>query len=111
MGYIHPQGHGSLRVINKGANTNFKARQLSLRLHGMDIPDGHDIHHVYENRWCVNPDHLELIAHGAHRRLHLGDCCPQGHPKTSENLYHYKGRPYGCLICRNERSKARKVVV
>lgn len=105
-GYINPQGHGTLRVSRKNESTNLKAHRIALSLVGIDVPLGSDAHHVCENRWCVNPDHLEVLPHGEHRRLHNGDYYPQGHPKTPENMYFYKGRPYECRICRKARALA-----
>lgn len=34
------------------------------------IPPRSHIHHVCENKWCVNPDHLECKSHSAHLRDH-----------------------------------------
>lgn len=108
-GYIHPDGHGALRVVRQGISKNYKAHQLALKLlRDVDVPTGHDVHHLCENRWCVNPDHLKVLSHGEHKRLHLGDCCPQGHPKTAENTYYYKGSPWHCRICQRERNTSRR---
>jgi len=35
-----------------------------------EIPADHDVHHLCGVRRCVNPDHLEPIERGEHRRLH-----------------------------------------
>jgi hypothetical protein len=34
------------------------------------IPFGFDAHHTCIHRHCVNPNHLELISHSEHNRLH-----------------------------------------
>jgi hypothetical protein len=45
-----------------------------------DIPDDHVVHHVCENKLCVNPAHLELLARGEHTKLHQRKKCPRcGH--------------------------------
>ena len=103
-GYVHPDGHGALRVIRGGESKNYKAHKLSLELADVEIPEGSDVHHVCENRACVNPGHLKVLSHGDHKRIHLGDTCPQGHPKTPENTYYYKGRPWHCRVCQRERN-------
>jgi hypothetical protein len=32
------------------------------------VPEGHDLHHVCENKGCVNPDHVEPLTRAAHYR-------------------------------------------
>ena len=34
------------------------------------IPEGLVIHHVCENKWCVNVDHLQLMSSNTHMRYH-----------------------------------------
>jgi hypothetical protein len=41
------------------------------------IPEGMDLHHKCGVRHCVNPDHLELLSHGEHSRLHGGPTAPR----------------------------------
>lgn len=80
-GSLSPQGHGQLRITRKDENVNYKGHRLALQLIGVNVPKGYDAHHVCENRWCVNPDHLQVLGHGEHRRLHFGDTCKNGHAK------------------------------
>lgn len=34
------------------------------------IPHGFDVHHTCSTPACVNPEHMELMPHGEHRRFH-----------------------------------------
>jgi len=36
-----------------------------------EIPAGHEVHHMCRNKWCCNPEHLEMLPVDEHRRLHL----------------------------------------
>lgn len=104
-GHKQERGYGVIRVNNRDEAGNFRAHVVALAIAGIHKPAGDYVaHHLCENPGCVNPDHLEWMTRGAHKRLHLGDTCPQGHDKSPENTYYYHGKPYGCRICRNERS-------
>lgn len=62
-----------------------------------------DIHHVCENKRCVNPMHLEAKTKLEHRAEHLPDQCAMGHP--------FSGVTSGqrvCRICRSEASQRYK---
>lgn len=37
------------------------------------VPRGYDLHHSCLNPKCVNPEHLELLTHGEHKRHHLNE--------------------------------------
>lgn len=76
------------------------------------LPADFDVHHRCGVRNCVNLDHLEALPHNEHTRLHKPPRthCPQGHPMTPDNVYHY-GAFRHCKICRREtqlRYEARK---
>lgn len=71
------------------------------RVHG-PIPEGMDLHHTCHARACINVEHLELLDHGEHSRLHNAAVthCPQGHEYTPENTHVKIVRGYPCRNCR-----------
>lgn len=76
------------------------------------VPTGYNLHHRCGNRLCVNPDHLELMLHGDHSRMHVttaaGKRCSRGHLYTPANTGIQKGRWRFCRICRADRQRARR---
>lgn len=95
---------------------NYKCRdayKIGYLLLGGVIGDKEELHHVCENRLCVNPEHLMPLSRVVHltefspnhisyknkRKTH----CPSGHPYTEDNLV--KGDIYGrhCLACAKKR--------
>jgi hypothetical protein len=73
------------------------AHRWSYALHsGAEVPVDLVIDHLCRNPGCVNPTHLEAVAHGENisrgipaksKTTH----CPQGHPYSPENTYRWKG--------------------
>lgn len=75
-----------------------------------EIDEGMELHHLCGNRRCVNPRHLQPLSKSAHAKIgplaqdeSEKDCCPQGHPYSSENTYVWRGSRF-CRECRR-RSK------
>lgn len=66
------------------------------------------------NRACVNVGHLVARTRAEHRSRHhkRNDVCRNGHPRSEENTYSYRGFNV-CRTCRNEwmRTKYRKNVL
>jgi hypothetical protein len=63
VGYPDPRGYVTLE---DGTLAHRYAWEYE---HGR-IPEGMVIHHVCENKWCVNVDHLQLISPSRHMALH-----------------------------------------
>lgn len=71
------------------------------------IPEKFDVHHMCENRSCVNPEHLVAVSRAAHMREHMSDSCRRGHPWTPENTYVRPSGARNCRTCREiRRAKA-----
>lgn len=82
------------------------AHRIAYEWTGRKIPYGLTIDHLCRNRWCVNPDHLEVVTRGENnlrgnspwainkRKTH----CLRGHQFSKENTYLYKGMRH-CREC------------
>jgi hypothetical protein len=104
-GYVNPKGYGKVDLRQYGEQL---AHRASLRLFGIELPDGVSVHHRCHNPACVRPEHLEVIEAGLHNRLHKtrnGTHCLRGHEFTEENTYVRKNGTRWCLACSYERRK------
>lgn len=93
------------------------AYRVSYELFIGEIPKGHELHHICENRLCVNPDHLKVLTRKDHLKCSPTQIaymnahkthCPQGHEYTEDNLVPYLFKLNGkrsCLICAKKRSR------
>jgi len=92
------------------------AHRVAYVLWNGEIGDKQIVHHICDNKKCVNPDHLALVTYSEHRRLHpemnhFGPDfsithCPRGHPYSGDNVRYYKYTRI-CRACDNARSKKR----
>lgn len=89
------------------------------------LPQSTVLHHLCENKACVNLEHLEPTTQSTHMKLHLrgGDWgqaqkthCPAGHEYTAENTAYVvrKDRPNRnperhCRQCMNDWKKANRL--
>ncbi|MBN1461370.1 MAG: HNH endonuclease, partial [Armatimonadetes bacterium] len=74
------------------------------------IPRGMLLHHICQNKLCVNPKHLKLeidqAAHGADHR-NLKTHCVNGHEYTPENSYYTPSGIRRCRECHRKRERER----
>jgi hypothetical protein len=97
-------GYGYFDVGRKSV----RAHRFAYELERGPIPDGLELDHLCEVKNCVNPAHLEAVAHAENvarikrlRKTH----CPHGHPYEGSNLYIRPDGHQACRRCRNEASK------
>lgn len=78
------------------------------------IPEGFEVHHICENKSCVNPAHLDSLPHKDHTRRHLTNPltqnflkthCKRGHELTGYNVYPTKSGGRTCRECNNMRNR------
>lgn len=60
-GPLHSEGYGQIRYGSRGAGHMY-AHRFSYKSFVDDIPTGHYVTQVCQNRRCVNPAHLEAIT-------------------------------------------------
>jgi hypothetical protein len=63
-------GYGNVNVKGK----TIAASRRSYELFCGEVPDGMDVCHTCDNRWCVNPDHL----YAGTRKDNMVDCVIRG---------------------------------
>lgn len=109
------------RIITYGYPIIFKPRTIdhkksSILVHRWiyqqykgQIPKGFDVHHVCNNKVCVNPNHLEALDRNTH--LKKGNSpstvnskkthCNRGHSLDNAYIEKPNGKRH-CIICRRE---------
>jgi len=108
-GYVHINQYGYFS-FNGTPTTAHRFSYLSCV---GDIASGNDVHHLCENRLCVNPSHLTQMTRSSHISVspagksywaNAYDRCKHGHDYTDENTYMVNGYRQ-CRICKQERFK------
>jgi len=106
LGKVDKAGYGRMRFHCD----ELYAHRVSYEVFKKAIPKHLELDHLCRVRCCVNPDHLEAVAHQeniARGRSHWRDKthCPKGHPYSGNNLFLDSLGKRRCMTC----YEARKV--
>lgn len=114
MGARTTAGYGNIRVGGRIDGKTHLTHRLAYQLFVGPIPERHDLHHLCENRPCLNPEHLQPVPHLDHMQLLAtakSDRCARGHlfdeQNTGKRPWHRNGRRI-CLACKRLRYAERK---
>lgn len=108
-GYLDEFGYGEYRIKNRKIKGSFRGHQMAYALAGLGVTnDGEVLHHVCENRWCVNPDHLEVKSRSEHMSHHMGDYCKRGHLRADNWWIRSDGQVGHCKECQRIREQERR---
>lgn len=105
IAYVNPWGYGGFNVRGRMVYAHRWAYEQS---HG-PIPKGTKIHHLCENKLCVNPSHLAAVTLAGHNAVHrkawainaAKTHCIHGHAFTEANTYLTRGERH-CRACNRE---------
>lgn len=92
-----PNWHGYGQVGNKNGGTQVAHRAFYEYLKGK-LKKNILLHHICENKMCVNPFHLKPLTQREHGILHRPKVCKRGHPLTKDNVYKNWKQRY-CKMC------------
>jgi len=101
------RGYGQI-LVSARPNRYELAHRAALRLAGIEIPEGHDVHHRCGNKSCIRVEHLEVLTRREHMRRHRQEVCQRGHRDE------WRERPNGqreCRVCRRERQREQRRAV
>lgn len=106
-GKVH-QGTGYLRKSR--FNKVWYAHRLAYSEANNGIPEGYHVHHLCDNKTCINPTHLVALTPQEHREVHIIpkasiyydnlQTCKLGHPLDGKN----KQQRF-CPTCKTESQK------
>ncbi len=120
MGEVTANGYGRLKVDRgRSGKSRMLAHRLSYSVFVGPLVDGLVVHHVCEQRECVNPDHLRLTTQRENAlcgkttkafKNTQKTACPRGHPYDEANCYVWDGKRHcrKCLAAKMRRYNARR---
>lgn len=90
-GWTNGRGYGKISRGGRGAGTEWVHR-VSYMHHVGPIPDGLVLDHLCRTPPCVNPAHLEPVAHAENMRRTRDDLCANAHEGMYEDVKQSDGR-------------------
>lgn len=110
VGSKNSEGYGNFSYKGKTVS----AHRLSYEFIKGEIDPGKEIDHLCKNKSCVNPEHLESVAHKINisRASFYGRFktkCKNGHDLIEGNIF-YSGENRRCRICNLNYQKNRRVL-
>jgi len=104
-------GYGEIRVKDK----KIYAHRWSYEYYRGAIPDGYQVHHLCNNRSCVNPAHLEIVTPKEHARVDgrtggtrldlRKEFCVNGHRYSENTYWRPDGKGRNCAQCVRDRAR------
>ncbi|HXU02716.1 MAG TPA: HNH endonuclease signature motif containing protein [Polyangia bacterium] len=104
-GHVGSDGYGAVRVNGR----LFRAHRLAYTVFVGPIPDGCVLHHLCDEKTCINPEHLAPMPLADHMRHHnpLRETCARGHSMTNA-MTNPSRRGRACRVCFNAARRARQ---
>jgi len=112
-GGTHKSGYGIISDRLEGRLRRFRAHRRAWELLVGPLTPGEDLHHLCEQRDCVNPFHLRPLSPGEHAAIHnrtrfLGGCPRCGASDWVRNGKN--GLKRRCRPCRNAYQRTRRAL-
>lgn len=90
-GFINPNGYSQMSVRVDGKVRTIQAHRVAYEWFVGPVPDGLTIDHLCRNTRCVNPAHLEAVAHHENvRRAVLARDMAPASPGLGERIRTYR---------------------
>lgn len=80
-GYRDEDGYGHFQFRHDGKKYKIRAHRAICMIAGRRVPPQAVLRHSCDNRWCVNPDHIEFGTHADN----VADCVAKGRNASGED--------------------------
>lgn len=96
----HSRGYAKMRWYEDGTRQNGRVARYLCE----PVPEGLEVDHLCRMRWCVNPEHLELVPHQENIRRQRAHAVAtrQFCEKHPDVRLKFEGKQRACRVCRRE---------